>query len=112
MQRLDASGGLTPVALYVEPGAPAEPVRRVLEVGLSPDSPPVARALAGESLLLDPEQEVSGALAPFLRAGSTVAIVPVGAPGAVRGVLVTISLDPSRPLDEEDARALRRLAAF
>ena len=112
VQHLDASGGLTPVALYVEPGAPAEPVRRVLEVGLSPDSPPVARALAGESLLLDPEQEVSGALAPFLRAGSTVAIVPVGAPGAVRGVLVTISLDPSRPLDEGDARALRRLAAF
>jgi hypothetical protein len=112
VQHLDRKGRLTPVALHVEPGAPAESVRRVLEVGLSPDSPPVARALAGESLLLDPDHEVSGALAPFVRAGSTVAIVPVGAPGSVRGVLVTISLDPSRPLEESDARALRRLAAF
>jgi hypothetical protein len=100
------------VALHVEPGAPAEPVRRVLGVGLSASAKPVARALQGESLLLDAERDVEGPLAPFLRAGSTVAIVPVGPPGSVRGVLVTISLDPTRPLDQRDARALRRLAAF
>jgi hypothetical protein len=39
-------------------------------------------------------------------------MVPLGRPGAVRGVVVVVSLDPNRPLDADAAAVVRRLTVL
>jgi hypothetical protein len=102
---------LEPVGLHVDPGPRQAPVRRVLGVGLRADAPSVRRALAGEAVVLGEHSEDAGPLEPFLQAGSSVALVPLGPPGAIRGLVVVVSLDPLHPLDQAIARTVRRLTA-
>jgi hypothetical protein len=105
-----APGRLTPHALEVASDDLRDPVSRVLDRGLAADAPAVARALAGEATALD---EASGevVLGPFLRGGSTAALVPLGPPSAIRGVVALVSLDPSRPVSEGTIAAVRRLTS-
>jgi hypothetical protein len=103
---------LRPAALHVERAAPSGAVGRVLGRGLRADAAEVRRALAGEVVVLASEAPAGGALEPFLRAGSSAALVPFGPPGAVRGVVVAVSLDPTRPIDLAGAREMARLAAL
>jgi hypothetical protein len=72
----------------------------------------VRRALGGEVVVLDAAADGEGPLGPFLRAGSSAALVPLGRPGAVRGVVVVVSLDPNRPLDADAAAVVRRLTVL
>jgi hypothetical protein len=104
-------GQLRPAALHVEAGSLEEPVRRVLSQGLAADEA-VRRALAGETVLLTAGTEDEGPLGPFLRTGSSAALVPLGPAGNVRGVVVLVSLDPTHAVDAEAAAAVRRLAAL
>ncbi len=110
VQHVD-DGHLRPAALHVEAGSLEEPVRRVLSQGLATDGL-VRRALAGETVLLTAGAEDEGPLGPFLRTGSSAALVPLGPNGQVRGVVVLVSLDPSHVVDAEAAAAVRRLAAL
>jgi hypothetical protein len=103
---------LRPVALHVEEGSTQEAVRRVLGPGLTADDPAVRRALGGEVVVLDADTDGDGPLGPFLRAGSSAALVPLGRPGAVRGVVVVVSLDPNRPHDADAAAVVRRLTVL
>jgi hypothetical protein len=103
---------LRPVALHVEEGSTQEAVRRVLGPGLTADDQAVRRALGGEVVVLDAAADGEGPLGPFLRAGSSAALVPLGRPGAVRGVVVVVSLDPNRPLDADAAAVVRRLTVL
>src|SRR5262249_53413418 len=66
-------------------------------------------ALSGEVVVLDATTEGEGPLGPFLRTGSSAALIPLGRPGAIRGVVVVISLDPNRALDADAAAIVRRL---
>jgi hypothetical protein len=100
---------LRPAALHVSGGSLQEPVRLVLSKGLGVDAAPVARALAGETVMLAAEGD--GPLEAFLRTGSSAALVPLGPPGAVRGVVVLVSLDPDRPVSADAADDVRRLSA-
>jgi hypothetical protein len=101
---------LKPTALHVAPGSQEEPVRRVLERGLPQTDDGVTRALAGEAVVLGPQDD-GGPLGPFLRTGSSAALVPLG-PGGAKGLVVLVSLDPGRPVSAEAAARAMLLAAL
>ncbi|MDX6542168.1 MAG: hypothetical protein QOI71_3778 [Gaiellales bacterium] len=111
VQRLRPDGTLEPAALHVEGNALREPVGRVLGRPLDVTTAVVARALAGEVVVLDADDADAGPLAPFVRSGSSAALVPLGPPASVRGVLVMVSLDPTRPVTVAAAQAVRRLGS-
>jgi hypothetical protein len=111
VQRLRADGTLEPAALHVEGNALREPVGRVLGRPLDVSTTIVARALAGEVVVLDADDADAGPLAPFVQSGSSAALVPLGPPGAIRGVVVMVSLDPTRPVTIAAAQAVRRLGS-
>ncbi|MBD0291649.1 MAG: SpoIIE family protein phosphatase, partial [Thermoleophilia bacterium] len=56
-----------------------------------------------ETVVLTGEAVVEGAevLRPFLRKGSSAAVLPLATPSEAMGTLTLLSLDPARPLDEE-----------
>ncbi len=111
VQRLRPDGTLEPAALHVEGNALREPVGRVLGRPLDVTTAVVARALAGEVVVLDADDADAGPLAPFVQSGSSAALVPLGPPGAIRGVVVMVSLDPTRPVTVAAAQAVRRLGS-
>lgn len=111
VQRLLPDGTLEPAALHVEGNALREPVGRVLGRPLDVTTAVVARALAGDVVVLDADDADAGPLAPFVRSGSSAALVPLGPPGAIRGVVVMVSLDPTRPVTVAAAQAVRRLGS-
>ena len=111
VQRLRPDGTLAPAALHVEGNALREPVGRVLGRPLDVTTAVVARALAGEVVVLDADDADAGPLAPFVQSGSSAALVPLGPPGAIRGVVVMVSLDPTRPVTVAAAQAVRRLGS-
>jgi GAF domain-containing protein len=66
----------------------------------------LVRRVVGERetlVLTSTSAEIEGAevLRPFLRKGSTAAILPLATPGEAMGTLTLLSLDPARPLDAE-----------
>jgi hypothetical protein len=111
VQRLREDGTLAPTALHVEGNALREPVGRVLGRPLDATTAVVARALAGEVVVLDAHDADAGPLASFVQSGSSAALVPLGPPGAIRGVVVMVSLDPTRPVTVAAAQAVRRLGS-
>jgi GAF domain-containing protein len=111
VQRLRQDGTLAPTALHVEGNALREPVGRVLGRPLDVTTAVVARALAGEVVVLDANDADAGPLASFVQSGSSAALVPLGPPGAIRGVVVMVSLDPTRPVTLAAAQAVRRLGS-
>jgi hypothetical protein len=111
VQRLRPDGTLEPAALHVEGNALREPVGRVLGRPLDVTTAVVARALAGEVVVLDADDADAGPLAPFVQSGSSAALVPLGPPGSIRGVVVMVSLDPTRPVTVAAAQAVRRLGS-
>jgi serine phosphatase RsbU (regulator of sigma subunit) len=50
-------------------------------------------------------------LGPFLRKGSTAAVLPLATPGEVMGTLTLVSLDPARPLDTESLETAATVTA-
>ena len=111
VQRLRPDGTLAPAALHVEGNALREPVGRVLGRPLDVTTAVVARALAGEVVVLDADDADAGPLASFVQSGSSAALIPLGPPGAIRGVVVLVSLDPARPVTVAAAQAVRRLGS-
>jgi GAF domain-containing protein len=111
VQRLRDDGTLAPAALHVEGNALRDPVGRVLGRPLDAKTAVVARALAGEVVVLDADDGDAGPLASFVQSGSSAALVPLGPPGAIRGVVVLVSLDPTRPVTLAAAQAVRRLGS-
>jgi hypothetical protein len=109
VQRL-ADDILTPTGLYVAPGSQEEPVRRVLERGLPLTDDGVRRALQGEAVVLGARDD-GGPLGPFLRTGSSAALVPLGR-GGEEGLVVLVSLDPGRPVSAAAAERAMLLAAL
>jgi hypothetical protein len=109
VQRL-ADGVLTPTGLHVVPGSHEEPVRRVLERGLPVADEGVTRALEGEAVVLGARDD-GGPLGPFLRTGSSAALVPLGR-GGEHGLVVLVSLDPERPVSASAAERAMLLAAL
>jgi serine phosphatase RsbU (regulator of sigma subunit) len=73
-----------------------------------PMSAPLARRLlrSGSPVLLAPgvasEGDIHRLLEPFLLKGSTAAVLPMAKPGEILGTLTLLSLDPGRPLDQDD----------
>ena len=73
-----------------------------------PMSAPLARRLlrSGSPVLLAPgvasEGDIHRLLEPFLVKGSTAAVLPMAKPGEILGTLTLLSLDPGRPLDQDD----------
>ena len=76
VQRLRPDGTLEPAALHVEGNALREPVGRVLGRPLDVTTAVVARALAGEVVVLDADDADAGPLAPFVQSGSSAALDP------------------------------------
>jgi hypothetical protein len=109
VQRL-AEGVLTPTGLHVAPGSHEEPVRRVLERGLPLSDDGVRRALEGAAVVLGTRDD-GGPLGPFLRTGSSAALVPLG-PAGQEGLIVLVSLDPGRPVSAAAAERAMLLAAL
>jgi hypothetical protein len=109
VQRL-VEGVLTPTGLHVAPGSHEEPVRRVLERGLPLSDDGVRRALEGEAVVLGTRDD-GGPLGPFLRTGSSAALVPLGLAGQ-EGLIVLVSLDPGRPVSAAAADRAMLLAAL
>ena len=73
-----------------------------------PMSAPIARRLlrSGSPVLLAPgvasEADIHRLLEPFLVKGSTAAVLPMAKSGEILGTLTLLSLDPGRPLDQDD----------
>jgi serine phosphatase RsbU (regulator of sigma subunit) len=103
----ERSQALVTQALHVRDERMGEAVKAIL-LRPQPFSPLLRRLFAGgKPLLLDSEtaHELGGAyglLVPFLEKGSTTAIVPVSTTAEVLGTLTLLSLDPGRPLGEDD----------
>jgi len=103
----ERSQALVTQALHVRDERMGEAVKAIL-LRPQPFSPLLRRLFAGgEPLLLDSEtaHDLGGAyglLVPFLDKGSTTAIVPVSTTAEVLGTLTLLSLDPGRPLGEDD----------
>ena len=55
--------------------------------------------------------EAEALLEPFLRQGSTAAVLPLATPAETLGTLTLVSLDPARPLDRETVAAATTIAA-
>jgi serine phosphatase RsbU (regulator of sigma subunit) len=78
---------------------------------------PIVRRLVEEKrpLLLRPgspeADEVEELLEPFLRQGSTAAVLPLATPAELLGTLTLVSLDPARPLDGEAVAAATAIIA-
>jgi len=76
-----------------------------------PMSAPLARRLvrSKRGVLLHPgtvaAEDTHALLEPFLQQGSTAAVLPLATPGEVLGTITLLSLDPSRPLDEDTVEA-------
>jgi serine phosphatase RsbU (regulator of sigma subunit) len=85
--------------------------------GPQPMSAPLARRLlrSGRPVLLRPgtatEGDIHRLLEPFLVKGSTAAVLPMAKPGEILGTLTLLSLDPGRPLDQEDVDSAMIVAA-
>lgn len=103
--------GLEPGALHVSSDALRAPVTLVLGRPLDASVPAVRRALDGETVIVLGGSADARTLAPFLQAGSSAALVPIGPPRAVSGIAVLVSLDPARPLSASGMREVRRLCA-
>ncbi|HYM64393.1 MAG TPA: SpoIIE family protein phosphatase, partial [Gaiellaceae bacterium] len=69
--------------------------RRFLRAGKPTLLAPGTAAYTDSHLLLE----------PFLAKGSTAAVIPMATPGEVLGTLTLLSLDPTRPLDQETVDA-------
>jgi serine phosphatase RsbU (regulator of sigma subunit) len=82
-----------------------------------PMSAPLARRLlrSGRPVLLRPgtasEEDIHRLLEPFLVKGSTAAVLPMAKPGEILGTLTLLSLDPGRPLEQEDVDSAMVVAA-
>ncbi len=106
-------------AVHVAEPALREAAATILSRPQALTEPPVARVLASREpvVLADPAAgaEADAVLEPFLRKGSTAAVLPLATPGEVIGTLTLLSLDPTRPLDPETvetAMTVTRQAAF
>ena len=93
--------------LHVRDERMTEPVAAVLGRP-QPFRPALRRLFAGgRPILLDPRtaERLGGAyalLAPFLEKGTTAAIIPVSTQAEVLGTLTLVSLDPARPIEQDD----------
>jgi serine phosphatase RsbU (regulator of sigma subunit)/uncharacterized protein YigA (DUF484 family) len=82
-----------------------------------PMSAPLARRLvrSKRAVLLRPgttaAEDTHALLEPFLQQGSTAAVLPLATPGEVLGTVTLLSLDPTRPLDEETVEAAMTVTA-
>ena len=81
-----------------------------------PMSTPLARELlrSRRPVLLDGPASAIGEhrlLEPFLRKGSTAAVLPLATPAELLGTLTLLSLDPARPLDRETVEGAMTVAA-
>jgi serine phosphatase RsbU (regulator of sigma subunit) len=108
IRMLDERGeALITQALHVRDERMTEAVATIL-MRPQPLSPRLRSLLGGRRpLVLDPRSagELGGAyglLVPFLERGSTTAIIPVSTPAEVLGTVTLVSLDPGRPLDDDD----------
>jgi serine phosphatase RsbU (regulator of sigma subunit) len=108
---------LVPRAIYVADSALREAAATILARPQPIGSPLVGGLLqSGHPVLLAARdgRGVDGAddlLAPFLRKGSTAAVLPMATPGEVLGTLTLLSLDPARPLDEETVETAMTVTA-
>jgi serine phosphatase RsbU (regulator of sigma subunit) len=108
IRMLDERGeALVTQALHVRDERMTEAIKTIL-LRPQPLSPRLRSLLAGGlPLVLDPHSaaELGGAyglLVPFLERGSTTAIIPVSTPAEVLGTVTLVSLDPGRPLRDQD----------
>jgi serine phosphatase RsbU (regulator of sigma subunit) len=82
-----------------------------------PLNAPLARRLvrSKRAVLLRPGSAADGnsdaLLEPFLQQGSTAAVLPLATPGEVLGTLTLLSLDPTRPLDDQTVEAAMTVTA-
>jgi serine phosphatase RsbU (regulator of sigma subunit) len=103
-------------AVHIASSAPAEPLRTLLarpqpleEVGASLD-PSIQPVVLGAEAAERQDGE-NALLAPFLRKGSTAAVVPVATKTELLATLTVLSLDPERPITDEITAAARTVAA-
>jgi serine phosphatase RsbU (regulator of sigma subunit) len=106
---------LVPVAVHVPDDRLAEPIRQILSLPqpLSPLNPSVFRS--GEPVVLDPATAKAlgpahEPLIPFLEKGSTAAVIPLATQAEILGTLTLLSLDPDRPIADDDLEAAISLA--
>jgi serine phosphatase RsbU (regulator of sigma subunit) len=95
------AAALTPIL-----GRP-QPVARLTGLGLGR----ARRALILDELTAERLGGGHELLVPFLRRGSSAAIVPIIASGEVIAALTLVRLDPARPMDAETVETLRALAS-
>jgi serine phosphatase RsbU (regulator of sigma subunit)/uncharacterized protein YigA (DUF484 family) len=82
-----------------------------------PLTAPLARRLvrSKQAVMLTPEtiahSDAHRLLAPFVRQGSTAAVLPLATPGELVGTLTLLSLDPTRPLGAETVEAAATVGA-
>ena len=78
-----------------------------------PLSDPVVRRLleSAKPVLLRQGDGAGSLLAPFLAKGSTAVVLPLGAPTEVIGSLTLLSLDPTRPLEQETVETAMAISA-
>jgi serine phosphatase RsbU (regulator of sigma subunit) len=108
IRMLDERGeALITQALHVRDERMTEAVATILKRP-QPLSPRLRSLLGGRRpLVLDPRGAAElgsayGLLVPFLERGSTTAIIPVSTPAEVLGTVTLVSLDPGRPLGDDD----------
>ena len=116
IRMLDARGeALVTQALHVRDERMTEAIKTIL-LRPQPVSPRLRSLLGGgQPLVLDPVSatELAGAyglLVPFLQRGSTTAIIPVSTPAEVLGTVTLVSLDPGRPLGDDDLELANSVA--
>jgi serine phosphatase RsbU (regulator of sigma subunit) len=108
---------LVPRAIYVADSTLREAAATILARPQPIGSPLVGGVLqSGHPVLLAARDgrgvdDADDLLAPFLRKGSTAAVLPMATPGEVLGTLTLLSLDPARPLDEETVETAMTVTA-
>ena len=85
----------------------SQPVTRLIGLGLGR----ARRALVLDEVSADRLGGGHELLVPFLRRGSSAAVVPIVASGEVIAALTLLRLDPARPMDAETVETLRALAS-
>jgi serine phosphatase RsbU (regulator of sigma subunit) len=107
---------LVPRAIYVADPTLREAAGTILARPQPLGSPLVRGVLdSGRPVILSARDtlgaEGDDLLAPFLLKGSTAAVLPMATPGEVLGTLTLLSLDPTRPLDEETVETALTVSA-
>ncbi|HEX2044294.1 MAG TPA: SpoIIE family protein phosphatase [Gaiellaceae bacterium] len=113
----DARGGALETRAMHVADRNIRPAAETMLARPQPLTAPLARRLmrSQRPVLLRPGGGTAGdadaLLEPFLRQGSTAAVLPLATPGEVLGTLMLLSLDPTRPLERDTVEAAMTVTA-